>query len=407
MNSTTRSLGAVVVVVFLAASQGFGQDWPQWRGPDRESKAAGFKAPATWPKEMTPKWKVVVGAGDSSPVLVGDKVFVFARMGADEVTICLSAADGKEVWRDKSPGRDIGGPSAKLHGGPRSTPAVAEGKVVTLGVMGVLSCLDAATGKVLWRKEQTGGAPKFFTASSPLIADGMAIAQLGAEGTGAITAYNLADGAEKWKLADQGASYSSPVLMTAGGVKQVVALTDKAVVGVGLADGKLLWQIPFPAEGRAYNAATPIVDGATVIYAGQGRGHKAALIEKTDAGFKPKDLWATPDIDVQFCTPVLKDGALYGITAKGELYCLDAKDGKTVWTAPQKMGGYGAMIDAGSAVLALTPKSQLFVIKPGEKQYTELANMKAGDTATFAYPIPSGSTIFVKDQDSLILYTLQ
>jgi outer membrane protein assembly factor BamB len=408
MNIASRTIGAVVVTaVFMAAGQGFGQDWPQWRGANRDGKATGFKAPATWPKEMTQKWKVSVGAGDSSPVLVGDKVFVFARQGGDEVTMCLAAADGKEVWRDKNPVAAISGPDSKVHGGPRSTPAVADGKIVTLGLTGVLSCLDAATGKPIWRKDDIKGTPRFHIASSPLIADGMVIAQLGSEDAGAIVAYDLADGKEKWKLADQGPGYASPVLMTAEGIKQIVTLTSKAVVGVGLADGKLLWQIPFPAEGRAYNAATAIVDGATVIYAGQGRGHKAVTIEKTDAGFKPKELWANAEVGVQFCSPVLSGGCLYGITDKGDLYCLDAKDGKTVWTAPEKLGGYGAMIDAGTAVLALTSKSQLIVIKPGEKQYAAQATLKAGETATYAYPALAGGTILVKDQDSLILYAME
>ena len=399
---------AVACVVALAiAGYVLAQDWPQWRGPSRDGKAPGFKAPATWPKELTQKWKVTVGAGDASPVLAGDKLYVFARQGEDEVTLCLNAADGKEVWRDKNAAPAIGGPASKAHSGPRSTPAVADGKVVTLGVNGVLSCLDAATGKPAWRKDDVKGAPKFFTASSPLIVEGLVIAQLGGEGdTGAVVACELADGKEKWKCPAQGVAYASPVLATIEGVKQLVTLTSKGAVGVALADGKLLWEFAFAPTGMAYNAATPIVDGTTVIISGQGRGTKALKIAKEGEAMKATELWANP-LGVQFCTPLLKDGALYAISDKGNLFCIDAKDGKAGWTDSVKLGNYGAVLDAGTAILALPNNAQLLALKPDKTAYTELAKYKAGDGATFACPAVSGNRIFVKDGDSLILWTLE
>src|SRR5205823_154868 len=106
-------------------------DWPQWRGPNRDNKVADFAAPAAWPTALAQKWKVTVGLGDASPALVGDKVYAFTRQGGDEVTTCLDAADGKVVWQDKYPAQAVAGPSAREHPGPRSSPAVAEGKVCT------------------------------------------------------------------------------------------------------------------------------------------------------------------------------------------------------------------------------------------------------------------------------------
>lgn len=405
--NTKWALAAVVAgVLFLLGSlPAVAQDWPQWRGPDRDGKAAGFKAADTWPKELHQKWKVAVGAGDSSPVLVGGKIFAFARDGGDEVTLCLDAADGKEVWRDKNPIAAISGPSARAHAGPRSTPVVSDGKVVTLGVTGVLSCLDAS-GKVLWRKDDIKGAPKFFTSSSPIVVDGLVIAQLGPEGTGAIVACDLATGKEKWKAADLGAAYASPVMMTVEGVKQIVTLTDKKVVGVALADGKVLWEIPFASTGMAYNATTPIVDGSTVYFAGQGRGSKAVQIEKKGDAFSAKELWSSP-VSVQFCSPVLKDGFLYGVSDKGDLFCLNAKDGQTAWSEPAKLGGYGAVLDAGKAILALPNNGQLVVVKPDPKAFSELSKIKVADGSTFACPIATGSQILVKAGDSLILWTLE
>ena len=174
---------------------------------------------------------------------------------------------------------------------------MAEGKVVTLGVGGVLSCLDAASGKLVWRNDPFPKVvPTFFTATSPIIVDGMAIAQLGGKGNGAILAYDLATGGEKWRWAREGPEYASPVVLTVDGAKQIVTLTEKSIVAVGVADGKLLWQRPFVPQMRAYNAATPIVDGQTVIYTGAGRGTIAVKIEKQGDGFAAKELWSNPDV---------------------------------------------------------------------------------------------------------------
>lgn len=350
-----------------------------------------------------------MGSGDASPALVGDKLYVFARQGADEVTWCLNVTDGKELWKDKYAAQAIGGPAARQHAGPRSSPAVAGGKVVTLGVGGVVSCLDAAKGKVLWRKDPFPKvAPKFFTSMSPIVVDGMAIAHVGGKGKGAIIAFDLATGEQKWKWDAEGPEYASPALLTVKGTKQIVTLTEKSVVGIGVADGKLLWKIPFAPRGRAYNAATPIVDAQTVIFTGAGRGTKAVTIEKTDEGFAPKELWSNPEVATQFNTPVLKDGLLFGLSNRGRLFCINAKTGKTAWTDPTRRGrGFAAMIDAGSVILALPNNSELIAFKPGEKEYAEVARIKVADTATYAHPIIAGKRVFVKDQDSLTMWTIE
>jgi outer membrane protein assembly factor BamB len=353
---------------------------------------------------------VPVGQGDATPALVGDRIFVFARQGGDEVTLCLNAADGKEIWRDKYPAPAISGPAARQHSGPRSSPAVAEGKVVTLGVNGALSCLDAASSKVLWRKEEIKGVPRFYTACSPIVADGLAIAHLGAQGSGALVAYDLASGNQKWKWDAEGPGYASPVVMTAGGVKQIVTLTEKSAVGIGAADGKLLWSVPFAPKGMSYNAATPLVAGDTVIVTGQGRGTKALKIEKKGEAFAATEIWSNPEIAVQFNTPVLKDGQIFGLTDKSSLFCLNAQDGKTAWTDSAKRGagrGFGAIVDAGSELMLLPDNSELLVYKPDAKQFAQVAAIKVADTPTIAHPVLAGKAIYIKDQENLACYSVE
>jgi outer membrane protein assembly factor BamB len=436
-------LKAIVLTTAITVSA---QDWPQWRGANRDAKVTGFKVPQTWPKELTQKWKATVGEGVATPALLGDRLYVFSRENDHEVTRCLEAATGKELWQDKYESLGASGPAQRFSG-PRSSPTVAEGKVVTLGVRGVLSCLDAANGKKLWRKDEFNAVPRFHPASSPIVVNGLCIAQLGGSDNGALVAYDLATGEEKWKFSGDSPGYASPVLMNAGETPLIVAETERRIVAVNAGDGKLAWETPYVVQGRGYNASTPIVDGDTVIFSGSGRGTRAVKIAKTGDGFTGEELWNNPEQSVQFNTPVLKDGLLYGLSAGNDFFCLNAKDGKTAWTAPASKasearpaagpggaggqsreggpggrggrgggrggmgggggGGYGSIVDAGSVLLALTPSSELIAFEPGGKAYTEVARIKVSDNQTYAYPVLSGNRIFTKDSDSVTLWVIE
>jgi len=422
-------LAVTIASLTLAiASSAAARDWPQWRGPTRDGKTEGFKAPSTWPKELTRNWKVTVGEGVATPALVGDKLYVFARADGAETTTCLDAATGKELWKDKYDSLGASGPSSGFSG-PRASPTVADGKVITYGVRGVLSCLNAADGKVIWRKEDFKNAtPKFYTASSPLVTDGLCIAELGGgDNPGGVIAYDLASGKEKWKWTGDSPAYGSPVSMTVDGMKLVVALTDTKIVALTVSDGKQVWETPFAVQGRGYNAATPIVDGQTLIYAGSGRGVTAVKLNKKGDGIAATELWKNADNSVMFNTPVLKNGLLFGLSTGNDFFCINAKDGKTAWTAPSTpaatsaagggggggkkggmgRGGFGTIVDAGSVLLGLTPTSELIAFQPTDKAYTEVARIKVADTPTYASPVPSGNRLFVKDQDAVTLWAVQ
>ena len=305
---------------------------------------------------------------------------------------CLDAATGQELWQNAYEAAAVR-PPASSFSGPRSSPTVVHGKVVTLGVQGTLSCLDAESGKLLWRKDEArGGIPRFATASSTLVVDGLCIAQLGSEQDGAIVAYDLETGAEKWTWKGDGPAYGSPILVTINGSEIVVAPTSQNMVALAIADGKPLWKIPY-TQGR-YNAATPIVEGQTLIYAGPERGITAEQLVMEGDQLQAKPLWSNSDNSVQFNTPVVKAGELYGLSTMNNLFCINVADGKTAWAstltgeaakqAPPAQeggrggggrrggmrrgggggGGYGSVVDAGSVLLALTPAGELYVFEP-------------------------------------------
>ena len=350
------------------------QDWPQWRGPDRDGKVSGFNAPDSWPSELSMQWQETVGAGDASPVLLGDRLFLFTRQEDKEVILCLNASSGAQVWRNDYTAPEVTGAAAR-HPGPRSTPAIADGKIVTIGVSGILSCLDAGSGELLWRKDPFPGVvPMFFTSLSPLIADGMCIVHLGGAGNGAMIAYDLSSGNEKWRWDEEGPDYGSPVLLNVQGEKLIVSPTEKSIVGVDLSDGMLLFKIPFVPERRAYNAATPIVKGNTVIYSGAGRGTHAVKIDRQGNDYLVTNIWDNADLSVQYNSPVLKEDILYGYSSTGSLFCIDAVNGQTSWsdTVKHDRSGFGALLDAGPVIMALPCSSQLIVFKPGQRNMRNL-----------------------------------
>jgi outer membrane protein assembly factor BamB len=399
--------GTLVALALGAAGVG-AQDWPQWRGPNRDNKVVGFKAPSTWPKELAQKWSKTVGEGVSSPVVAGGKVYVFSRQGKDEVTLCLDAESGEKIWEDKFNTMLIKGAASGggKFAGTRSTPAVGEGKVCTLGADGAVSCLDAATGKLIWRND-TKKRPMFYTSTSPIIADGKCIVHLDN-----LIAYDLADGTEKWTWVGGQTPYGSPVLMTVDGVKQVVTPTQGAVAGVGLADGKLLWKFDFGGKQYFSTYGTPIVDGSTVIYAapfgkGPGGATVAYQIEKKGDVFQATPIWESKVAPHQYNTPVLKDGLLFGLSAGKTFYCMDAKTGKELWKDSTPRGETGGILNAGSVLLALSEKSGLVAFEPSAKGYSEVAQYKVASTPGYSYPAVAGNRVYVKGAQDLSLWTIE
>jgi outer membrane protein assembly factor BamB len=135
------------------------QQWPQWRGPARDGVAAA-QAPAAWPAALTKKWKIAIGSGYATPIVADGRVYVHARTGENETIAAYDVATGKPLWSDAHPAAYKMNPAAESHGpGPKSSPVLANGRLYTFGISGILSCLDAASGKVIWRKQPSAEQP--------------------------------------------------------------------------------------------------------------------------------------------------------------------------------------------------------------------------------------------------------
>lgn len=405
MKKVNLRISVIAVLIIFSNTNAFSQDWSQWRGTNRDSKVTGFKSPTSWPAELKQDWKVTVGFGDATPVLAGNKIYLNTRQGDQEVILCLDAATGKELWKNTYAAMAVTGPSASQHPGPRGTPAFSNGKVVTFGASGILSCLDASTGKLLWRKDNPSNAfPAFFTGTSPLITDEMCIVHIGKKDDGQVIAYDLTSGNEKWKWSGEGPSYSSPSVMTIEGKKLLIVITEKNIMALSLADGKSLWQIATPVQQRFYNCVSPYIDGQTIYFTGQGTGMKAIKVEKSANEYTTKELWNNTAASAKWNTPILKDGFLYGFTDQKRIYCLNATSGQTAWIDNAVTSDFSTIVDCGSVIVGLTSTDNLIVLKPDGKEYSEVAKYKVADTPIYGYPVISGNSIYIKDAETLMMY---
>ena len=393
-------------VILMCRHSLLAQDWPQWRGANRDGRTSAFAAPSTWPTNLALKWRVNVGKGDATPALVGSNLYVFTRQGTAEVLQCLDAGSGQTQWKASYPANFVVGGPAVGHPGPRSSPAVAGGKICTLGIGGILSCFDAASGLLLWRKQSTNdylGVPyKSDSSMSPIVEEGRCIVHVGVKTNGAIISFDLCSGDPKWIWSGDGPANSSPVTMTAGGKKQLVTLTASKLVSLDLADGKVLWQFPF--EASQGNNTTPVVAGTMVICTGQGKGLVAVKIEPQGKDFSATPLWTTAQLGTRFTTPVLKDGLLYGYN--GRLFCVDAQTGAPLWNEAAELGQTASLVDAGPVIFALGGHGDLLVFQPGSS-YAQLARIKVADSETWAHPVVAHDRIFIKESDEVELWSIE
>ena len=404
----------LVLVAFLAgqsialSSQSAGTDWPQFRGPNRDGIAASFSEPKAWPDRLTQAWKVDVGEGHASPILVGTRVYTFTRQGTTEQMQALDAATGKVVWQTRYPAPVTVNPAAQAHGpGPKATPTYADGRLFTLGMGGIVTAFDAASGKQLWQKPAGPVLPLYGTAISPLVDRGVVIVHIGGHGQGALVAFDAVTGTVQWAWDGDGPSYASPVVADLDGVRQIITLTQENVVGVSETDGRLLWRRPFSTE-YTQNIITPIVMGNIVIVSGVQKPTSAFRVVKKGAQWTTEDVWENPAASFYMADAVVVGDVLFGLSSRnsGQYVLLDVKTGKTLWTGMPRQATNAAIVRAGAILFALEDDAELMVGRVSGSGVQELKRYKVADAATWAAPAVSGTRIFVKDVSSLTLWTV-
>jgi RNA polymerase sigma factor (sigma-70 family) len=391
--------------------------WPQWRGPHRDGVVHGVKVPDKWPKTLTEEWKVEVGEGVASPVVVGGNVYVFTRQQEHEVVSCLDLAEGQGIWRSESyPAPYKRGPEERnFSKGPRSTPAVAGARVYTLGLSGILSCLDARTGTRLWRKDCKPNAASAgpaaahdYGGSSPLVADGLCIVHVGDGKTGGLTAFDAVTGEEKWRYAEGYSPMSgSPILVDLAGERQVVTYSSSNAAGVSAATGKKLWGVGAGGVGQPYT--TPVRYKDLLILNDILQPLRALRLDKGANGVTAREVWKAKGLPMGYSSPVLAGDLVFGMSTRkqGCFFCLDAATGTTLWESDGRQGDYASILNAGSVLLFLTENGRLIVVRPSATAYEPTAEYRVSDTDTHAHPVFLGDRLLIKDQSTLRSFRIE
>lgn len=379
------------------------QSFSGWMGDHRNGRVDGFRVPQTWPAQLTKEWELTVGQCDASPVLSEGKIYLHVKQGDQETALCIDARTGKELWStalNQAP--VVSGPAAG-HPGPRSTPYISAGKLITLGAGGVVNCVDATTGKIIWSNNSYTEVPQFYTGSSPLVIGELCILQLGGQKNGVLVALDVDSGEEIWNLQNVPCTYSSPVYMMNNDL--ILVQSENDLFGVSL-KGELLWTIPTPVQQRFYNAPTPVYSGNVIIVAGQGGGTRAFSLARNGTEWETSLLWTNSELGTSFNTPLIKEGYLYAHEGRlGKLFCLDMKSGERKWQDETTLNRFASILDLGQVLASLTANGVLMFYEPNGAKYVELATYDVTNSEVYAHPVFAGDKLYIKDKETLTCWS--
>jgi outer membrane protein assembly factor BamB len=362
-----------------------------------------------WPKDGPRRlWKADLSGGFSSVVVADGRLFTLTKEKNQEVVVCLDAASGKDIWRyryDSDYGAYktfTGGGRPQARTGPRATPTVDGDRVYTLGATGTLLCLEAKTGKKVWQQDLLKIAdtdvPTHGYCGSPLIVGDHIYLSLGGRNGKSIAALHKKDGAVVWEAQDDPIGHASPVWAEVGGAAQVIFFTGVGAIGVEPKNGRLLWRFPWQTKPPIH-VATPIyADGKVFISSDYGTG--GAMFRITDK-VEPITVWKTKAMHNHFSTSVLYEGKLYGFSEQ-RLRCVDFETGEVKWDQPGL--GRGSVIIANGQLIALGEHGELVLAKASAGEYTEISHCQlfTESTLTWTAPVVSGGRLFVRHEKELV-----
>ncbi len=376
-------------------------DYTQWRGLRSDGSASAFVEPAQWPDELKLEWRVEIGEGYATPLVVGDVVYAFVRRDGREVLVALEASTGDELWQSGYPAPYEPGEPAAVHGvGPKATPVYRNGKLFTMGISGIVAAFDASGGDLLWRTDAPGEPPYFGAASSPIADEGIVMAHPG--NYGPLTAFGAETGEIEW-TAGAGGFFASPIFADIDGVRQVISVTQEGVIGVSFPGGAPLWSHPWKGD---QGGPTPVLHGDTVIVSGNQLGAAAFKPVQRDREWVTEAVWETTAVSMYLSTPVVIANTLYGLSqrSRGQYFALDVISGSVLWLGPPRAALNTAVVKAGKLLLLLNDDAELVIAESNRQRFEVVGRYSVAESATWAQPTVSGERVFVKDTDSLTLW---
>lgn len=381
------------------------RDWPSFRGAQRDGAVSDPDARFDWSKAPQELWRHPIGAGWSSFSVVDKFAFTQEQRGESEVIVCYEAETGKQVWVHTESAKfdePMGGP------GPRATPTIHASMLYALGATGILNCLDALTGKPVWRRNilEDAGAKNidWAMAGSPLVLDDWIVVNPGGpEGRG-VVAYHHLTGERVWSGGNDQASYSAPKLATLLGTRQVLIFDGIGLAGHSAENGQQLWKLDWSNNPKV-NAIEPAIidDRSLLIGSGYDRGGALIRIERDGEKWKASTAWTVKQFRLKFNAPVVRDGFGYGLDER-VMVCVDLKDGAVKWRNGRY--GYGQILRVCEEIVVLAESGDVAIVKASPDRFEEVLKFPAINGKTWNHPVVCRDLLFVRNGEEAACFRL-
>ncbi|MCP4890103.1 PQQ-like beta-propeller repeat protein [Rubripirellula sp.] len=422
-----------ILIVMCGYTNAFGEDWPQWRGVNRDGVLDNTPLLEKFPSdELERLWTVPLGAGYSGPTVADGRVYVTDRGPLDvekeiERVLCFDAADGSLIWE-----HTYDAPyTISYRAGPRATVTVHQGRAIAVGAMGHMKCLDAETGKVIWEHDLNQmyslRMPIWGITASPLIYDDLVIQIAAGSGEACVVAFDLETGQPRWQALDERAGYSAPILVQQGQQDVVVCWTGESVSGLNPQTGEVFWNIPMLPRNMPIGVATPIVQGNDLFVSSFYDGSMLIRLDPTQPAAEQR--WRrigesernTDSLHCMISTPIMKGDFIYGVDSYGELRCLDLKTGDRVWenntAVPKARWATIHTFRYGDRELLFNDQGELILAELRPDGYREISRTKVLERTrqqlnrrggvTWAHPAIADGMIYARNDKELVCASLK
>lgn len=389
----------------LFATSALAAEWPQYRGPLRDGRSAESVA-TTWPPGGPRKvWQAKLGTGYSGVVVAGGRLYTVFGQGGDELLAALDVATGKELWRLRL---DSDRPDS-MGAGPRSTPVVAGGRVFAVGARGKLVAADAASGAVAWKvdlvSEFGAKVPQWGISTSPLVEGDALMLDVGGRSGFSLMAFDAASGKVRWSSQADTPGYSSPLVITVGGLSQVLFFTGTSLVSVSPVDGKSYWRIPWETSYDV-NAAMPVFIAPDLVFISSSydKGAQVVRVKVQGQSASVEPVWRSRVMKNHFNSSVLVDGFLYGFD-DGTLKCIEAATGTEKWKA--RGYGKGSLLVADGTLVVLSDDGQLVFAPATPAGFTERSIFQVLNGKTWTMPTLADGRLYLRSEGELVALDVQ
>jgi outer membrane protein assembly factor BamB len=394
-----RTVGGILAALLLAPLPCLADDWPQFRGPNRDGVSGERGVVKRWLSGgVKQRFRVPLGSGFSGVSVVGERLYTLLGNGDGEFAVCLDAGSGSEVWRVRLD--DLW--KDRQGDGPRATPTVHDGIVYALSANAKLFALGAADGRTIWSHDLRAAfgarVPRWGMSTSPLVEGDLLLVEAGGPAA-LLVALDRKSGEVRWEALDGKPGYSSPLALELAGRRQVLLFSGRALHGVDPAGGRALWSLPWKTSWDV-NAAMPVKVGPDKVFISSGYDKGSALL-KLVGGDDPRvqELWRSREMKNKFSTSVPHEGHLYGFD-NAILVCLDVRNGEARWKA--RDFGFGSLIRVDGHLIVLGDAAQLALVEATPEGFVQKARTRLDLGKTWTLPTLAAGRLYVRDERSLL-----